>query len=89
MTLLHDTRGQTIGYVRFFAALLIGGALSYFVLQVTEPILDYAGEASAGTQAAQTTTWLSQYGEYMVVFFVAISFFGLIVLSLYQREVAR
>ncbi len=89
MNLLTDTRGQPVGILRFFATLLLGAPLAYFALQVTDPILSRAGESAAGTDAAMTATWLGEFGTYLVVVFVGISFFGLVVLSLYQREVAR
>jgi len=85
----RDTRAQAVGILRFFAALLLGAPLAYFAYRVTDPILSRASEGAAGTDAAMTSTWLSQFGTYLVVFFVGISFFGLVVLSLYQREVAR
>jgi hypothetical protein len=85
---MTDTRGQ-IGLVRFFAALVVGAFLSYFVLQVTDPILERASSESAGTAAAPATQWLSTGGDYLVVIFLVISFFGMIALALYQRGVGR
>lgn len=83
-----DNRAQ-IGIVRFFAALGVGAILSFLALQVTNPLLERAGEASAGTAAAPATTWLTTGGEYLVVIFLGISFFGMIALAIYQRGVGR
>jgi hypothetical protein len=82
-----DNRGQTIGIVRFFAALVIGGFLSYFVYELTSPILDRASEQSAGTAAAPATTWLTQLGDNLVLVYLLVSFFGLIALAIFQRRV--
>lgn len=83
-----NTRGQ-IGIVRFFAALGVGAILSFLVLQVTNPLLARASDQSAGTAAAPATEWLSTGGEYLVVIFLGISFFGMIALAIYQRGVGR
>lgn len=85
--LLRDTRGQSIGYVRFFAALIVGAALAFFAVQVTTPILDRAAESTQGTAAADSTSWFVTFGENLVVVFLIASFFGLLVLSVYQRRV--
>jgi hypothetical protein len=83
-----NNRGQ-IGIVRFFAALILGAALVYLVTQVTEPLLERAGEQSAGTAAAPATQWLTTGGDYLLLIFLLISFFGLISLAIYQRGVGR
>lgn len=82
-----DTRGQTIGYVRFFAALIIGGMLAFFAAKVTSPILNRASEQSAGTAAEPASGWLITFGDNMVVIFLLVSFFGLIALAIFQRRV--
>jgi len=87
--MIDDTRGQAIGILRFFAALIVGAPLAYFAYRVTEPILDKSETAAQGTDAAATAGWLSAFGEYMVVVFLFVSFFGLVALSLYQREAVR
>lgn len=84
---MTDTRAQ-IGLVRFFAALVVGAFLSYFVLKVTDPILERAADQSAGTAAAPASQWLATGGDYLVVIFLVISFFGLIALAIYQRGVS-
>lgn len=86
-SLWTDTRAQSIGIVRFFATLIIGAPLAYFAYRITEPILSRAETQAAGTQAAQTSQWLSTFGTYIVFIFLVVSFFGLVVLSLYQRRV--
>lgn len=81
-------RGQ-IGIVRFFLGLIMGVPLVYIATQVTEPILDRAGESSADTAAAPATEWLATGGEYLLVIFLLVSFFGLIALAIYQRGVGQ
>lgn len=83
-----DERAQSIGLVRFFASLIIGAPLAYFVVKVTTPILDMSKNKAAGTAAAQTPYWLADIGEYAVVIFLFVAFFGILVLALYQRRVA-
>lgn len=82
-----DNRAQSIGIIRFFAALALGAALSFFAVKVTTPILDRASTQSAGTAAAPASSWLTTFGENIVLIFLLVSFFGLIVLSVYQRRV--
>ena len=84
---MMDDRGQPIGIDRFFAALVIGAMLSFFAIKVTTPILDRAGEQSAGTAAEPATGWLTTFGEYSVLIFLLVSFFGLVVLAIFQRRV--
>lgn len=85
---MTDTRAQ-IGIVRFFAALVVGAFLAFFVAQVTDPILERASSESAGTAAAPATQWLTTGGDYLVVIFLLISFFGMFALAIYQRGVGR
>lgn len=85
---MADSRAQ-IGIVRFFAALVVGAFLAFLVNKVTQPLLDRAATESAGTAAAPATTWLSTGGDYLVVIFLLISFFGLIALAIYQRGAGR
>jgi len=87
--MIDDTRGQAIGIMRFFAALVVGAPLAYLAYRVTDPILERAETQAAGTDAAATSGWLAAFGEYMVVVFLFVSFFGLVALSLYQREAVR
>jgi len=82
-----DTRGQTIGFVRFFASLIIGAILSFFAIKVTSPILDRAAEQSTGTAAAPASNWLSTIGSNLVLVFLLVAFFGLIALAVFQRRV--
>lgn len=89
MNFREDTRGDAIGHIRFFAALALGAPLAYFALQVTDPLLERSEAAAAGTDAAQTPMWLGAFGDYLVVIFLLISFFGMIALSLYQRRVVQ
>lgn len=83
-----NTRAQ-IGIVRFFAALGVGAILAFLVYQVTDPLLERAAEQSAGTAAEPATGWLVTGGDYLVVIFLLISFFGMIALAIYQRGVGR
>lgn len=83
------TNRAQVGILRFFAALVLGAPLAYFVLQITDPLLDRAADQSAGTAAEQSTQWIAAGGDYLVVIFLLISFFGLIALAIYQRGVGR
>lgn len=85
---MMDNRGQTIGIVRFFAALILGAPLAYFALRISTPLLDRASEESAGTAAAPASGWLMTFGENIVLIFLLVSFFGLIALAIFQRRVS-
>lgn len=89
MSFRADTRADAVGILRFFAALALGAPLAFFALKVTDPILERSEAAAAGTDAANTSMWLGAFGEYLVVIFLLISFFGLVALSLYQRRVVQ
>jgi len=85
---MTDTRAQT-GITRFFLSLIVGAMLAYVVGQVVSPLLQQAGEASAGTPAAPATQWFATINEWLVVVFLGVAFFGLLSLSIYQRGVGR
>jgi len=85
---MTDTRAQ-IGITRFFLALIVGAPLAYVVGEVVTPLLEHAGEASAGTPAAPATQWFITINQWLVVVFLGVAFFGLLSLAIYQRGVGR
>jgi hypothetical protein len=84
-----DTRGQSIGFVHFFLSLIVGGIVVFIAWTVTDPILARSSNATTNTTANTGTMWLQTAFDYLPVVFLGISFFGLIALAIYQREVLR
>jgi len=86
---MRGTARAQIGLVRFFATLAIGAPLAYLVGRVVTPILDMAGDATAGTEAAPATAWFTTINEWLIIVFLLIAFFGLLALAIYQRGVGQ
>jgi len=84
-----DTRAQSVGLARFILSLIVGAPVIWIVWQITDPILTGASNATNSTQANEATTWLNQGIDWLPILFLLIAFFGVIVLSIYQRELLR
>lgn len=83
----RDTRAQSIGIARYFLTLLVGAPVVWIVWEVTGRILPGAKTATSDAQANQATTWIQQGIDYLPIWILLLSFFGLLVLAIYQREV--
>jgi Na+-driven multidrug efflux pump len=87
--LTPDERAQSIGIIRYVLALIVGAIVVFIVWTVTDPILMRAGNATTNTTANTGTQWFQTASGYLPVIFLGLSFFGIIVIAVYQREVFR
>jgi len=84
-----NKRAQSIGIARFFLGLLVAAVLWWIMQDITEPITDYAANTTSNATANQGTTWIVQGIQWWPVFAMLVSVMGLIVYSIYVREVQR
>lgn len=82
-------RAQSIGIVRFFLSLIAGSFVAWIVWEIANPILTRADAQDAGQMGNQATGWIQSGVDFIVIAFLGIAVFGLLVLSIYQREVIR
>jgi hypothetical protein len=61
----------------------------WIVWEVTSKILPGAKDATNNAQANEATTWIQQAIDYMPLWFLIVSFMGVIILAIYQRELLR
>lgn len=87
--LRNDTRGQSIGIARFFLSLIVAAIVGWIVELVATPVLQGTLDASNNAQANEATNWFLTGVDYLPIAFMIIAFFGLITLSIFQREVLR
>lgn len=81
-----DNRAQSVGLARFMLSLIAAAPITWIVWQTTGRILPGAKNATSNSSANQATTWLQQGIDYLPIWFLLVAFFGLIILSIYQRE---
>lgn len=84
-----DNRAQSVGLARFILSIIVGAPVVWIVWKVTDPILTGARGATNSSQANEATTWIGQGIDWLPILFLLIAFFGVIVLSIYQRELLR
>ena len=84
-----DDRAQSIGIARFFLSLVVGAFVTWIVWEITSPLLDKADQTAEHPDAVEGVTWLSTAVDYLPIMFLGIAFFGLIALSVFQREMLR
>jgi len=84
-----DTRAQSIGFSRYLLALVVGAFVVWIVQDISEPILDGAYNTTNSPKANQATGWLVDGVDYLPLWFLLVSFFGLLVGTIYAREVLR
>jgi len=84
-----DTRAQSIGISRYLLALVVGAFVVWIVQDITKPILNGAANATSNPEANQATGWLSDGVTYLPLWFLLVSFFGLLVGAIYAREVLQ
>jgi len=84
-----DTRAQSLGIARYVMALVVGAIMFWIINEVTQPMRDRARNATSNATANQGTDWLSQGVDFWPIAILLISFFGLLVYSVYIREVSR
>jgi len=82
-----DNRAQSVGISKFFLSLLVATILAWIVQIIADPILDGAPTNSA--KATQSVVWMQAAVDNLFLVFLVIAVFGLIALSVYQREVIR
>lgn len=79
-----DNRAQSIGIARLFLS-LAGAAMVWWVMDtVTEPVFGMAADASNSAKADAATGWFEWIVTNAPIGFALITFFGLVVLSVYQ-----
>jgi len=84
-----DTRAQSIGIARFILSLIVGAVMYWIVSLVTSPVLARARTSTNNATANQATTWFETGVNYLPLAFALISMMGLIVYSIFVREVGR
>jgi len=84
-----DTRAQSIGIARFILSLVVGAVMYWIVSLVTDPLTTRAMSTSSNATANQATTWFQTGISYLPLIFALISMMGLIVYSVFVREVGR
>jgi hypothetical protein len=89
MGIADDTRAQSMGIARFILSLIAGVPVIWIVWKISTPILSGARATTNSTKANQATTWLEQGINWMPIWFLIVSFFGIVVLAIYQRELLR
>jgi hypothetical protein len=82
-------RAQSVGLARFILAYIGGAPVLWILLLVSGKILPGAREATNSSQANQATTWIDQGIQFFPIWYLLVGFFGLIVLSIFQRELLR
>jgi len=88
-TLWNDTRGQSIGFIRLFLSLIAGAAVVWIVMEVANPVLAGTRNATNNAKANEATEWFQMAVDYMPLAFLLIALFGIIALSIFQRERLR
>lgn len=86
---MMDNRAQSIGIARFFLSLVAGAFVVWIVFEVTSPLLDRARETGSDERTVEATGWLTTGIDYLPLLFLLVAFFGLIALSIFQRERLR
>lgn len=84
-----DDRAQSIGVARFFLSLVGASFVVWIVWEVANPILEHARGKNVGQTGSQATEWMQSGVDFIAITFLVIAVFGLLVLSIYQREVLR
>jgi hypothetical protein len=84
-----DARAQSIGIARYFLALIVGAIMWFILSETTDPMLDRANQTTTNSTANQATSWFSQGVQWFPIFVLLVSFFGLIVYSIFIRERRR
>lgn len=84
-----DERAQATGIANFFLALLVGAAVSWIQVSVTEPLFSMTSGAVNDPVAQQSTDWLQLIVTNWPVMALFWAFFSLLALSVFQREVLR
>ena len=84
-----DDRGQAVCIVRYILALMVGAAVTWVVWEISNPLLDDSKAATSNATANQGTEWLRTGVNNFPIFFLGISFFGLVALAVYERERLR
>lgn len=80
----RNTRAQSVGLSRFLLSALVALVLAWLVGLVADPLL--AGTPDGNRQAAEATQWLQTGVDSLFIVFLVIAVFGLVALSVYQRE---
>lgn len=81
-----DNRGQSVGIPRFLLALLGALVLAWIVQRITAPILAGSRDAATSAEATQSVAWLTVGVENLFLWFLVIAVFGIVSLSVFQRE---
>lgn len=87
MSLWRDDRAQSVGIMRLFLGLIVGAIVVFLVTRVTNPLFSRATDKATTATGSEAIGWFEAVVTYLPVAFVLISFFGILVLSIYKREV--
>ncbi|MDS0284760.1 hypothetical protein [Haloarcula onubensis] len=86
---MMDTRAQSIGLARFILSLIAAAPIVWIVWETTGRILPGAKNATNNSSANQATVWIQDGIDWLPLAFLLISFIGIVVLAIFQREVLR
>lgn len=78
-----------MGLVRFILSLIVGAVCVWIVYLMSKRILPGARTATNSTKANQATTWIEQGVSWYPIALLLIAFFGVLVYSIYSREMLR
>jgi len=84
-----DDRAQAVGIARYVLALMVGAAMMWILREISRPLLDQSMNATSNTTANTGTQWLETGISNLPIFFLGVSFFGIVALAVYQREALR
>lgn len=84
-------RGQATGISNFLLAIVVGAVMTWIIGRVTDPVLALMDDrlAEGDTVGHTALTYAEAFLQNQPIMFLGIAFFSLLVLSIYQREMAR
>jgi len=82
-----DNRADAQGIARLFLGLGVAVVIIWVVNLVTDPMFDYLGRQPPDATGAQGTQWLQAGIDFLPLFFLLVSFFGLVAYSVFKRQV--
>jgi hypothetical protein len=85
--MMNDRAQGSIAISRFFLVLIVGAILFWLLSLISEPLLGGAKDTTTAPQANQATGWLQDFVGYFPFLVLFLAFMGLIVFSVYSREV--
>lgn len=79
-------RAQSVGIANFFLALLVGAILTWIITAVTDPLMASARDRATDSVANTALDWSATLFTNFPLMWLLTSFFSLVALSVFQRE---